>query len=171
MHLWRVRREHFRMSTNLGWLPNTNGVTSCFFSLFRLLDDSFGREVVQFALNWRGEKKIKSQRRTHPCYRFSVRKSKRAVGTKTEMTILQNPPINQYNIQHIHTAYTCMYTTHNSPDAGAYDEIVGKGVKTTICKAVHFCRCCCTFMYLIFRCINVFMFKKNYLYVYKKRYL
>lgn len=42
------------------------------------------------------------------------------------------------------------------------------GVKTTNRKAVYCC-CCCTFMYFIFSCINVFMFKKNYLYVYKKR--
>lgn len=49
---------------------------------------------------------------------------------------------------------------------------VDNGVKTTNRKAVYCCCCCCTFMYFIFPCINVFMFKKkHYLYVYKKRYL
>lgn len=51
-------------------------------------------------------------------------------------------------------------------DTDAYYKMVDNGVKTTNCKAVYCC-CCCTFMYFIFPCINVFMFK-NYLYVYKK---
>lgn len=46
-------------------------------------------------------------------------------------------------------------------------KMVDNGVKTTNRKAVYCC-CCCTFLYFMFPCINVFMFKK-YLYVYKKR--
>ncbi len=51
----------------------------------------------------------------------------------------------------------------------AYYKTADNGVKTTNRKAVYCCCCCCcTFMYFIFPCINVFMFK-NYLYVYKKK--
>lgn len=47
-------------------------------------------------------------------------------------------------------------------------ERVDNGVKTTNRKAVYCC-CCCTFMYFIFPCINVFMFKKNTIYMFIKR--
>lgn len=43
-------------------------------------------------------------------------------------------------------------------------ERVDNGVKTTNRKAVYCC-CCCTFMYFIFPCINVFMFKKKTLFI------
>lgn len=47
-------------------------------------------------------------------------------------------------------------------------ERVDNGVKTINRKAVYCC-CCCTFMYFIFPCINVFMFKKNTIYMFIKR--
>lgn len=63
--------------------------------------------------------------------------------------------------------YICVYHTKGQTDTNtdAYYKTADNGVKTTNRKAVYCCCCCCccTFMYFIFPCINVFMFKKLFI--------